>query len=166
MGFYTAALYAGNLSAGAVTIPLSDKLGPKWLHGMALITGICAFAGTIVFKHPFFIALNFLLLGHTLIARFFGTMNMMILSCPHEDKVLYITLGNLSFLPIALLGPIFGGYIVENFSYRVNFGLTGIFMAISFILLVTMVKTPPGFEEEPGMNALVRVMRYFGITRR
>ena len=166
MGFYTAALFTGNLTAGAVTIPLSDKLGPKWLHGIALITGIFAFAGMLVFKHPLFVALNFLLLGHSLIARFFGTMNMMILSCPHEDKVLYITLGNLSFLPIAVFGPILGGYLIENFSYRVNFGLTGIFMVISFVLLITLVKTPPGFEEEPGVNALVRVMRYFGIARR
>ena len=70
-------------------------------------------------------------------------------------------------IALMLAAPALGGFLVERFSYSFNFAISAALVAVSFVILVTVVEQPVKFVEEvPRVSALVRVMKYFGIVRR
>lgn len=112
-------MYAGGaFMAGAAALIAGIAPGLEWFYLVFILSGL-ANAG--------FMTPTFALLAE------FGSEN---------ERPYYIGLGNTLIAPAALLAPVIGGLLADNFSYASTFGVAALMSGLTVLLMLLAVREP------------------------
>jgi flagellar biosynthesis component FlhA len=79
--------------------------------------------------------------------------NILIETCPHDNRVAHITAGNLVLSPITLLAPIIGGLVARSFSLDLLFQLSIGFSVAALLWVLMWMKEPRTIDLYPASEA-------------
>ncbi len=102
----------------AVSGYLLGRIGDRSGHKFGIVLGQSAYmvavAVAVVFKGPVACAVCFALLGVAFSANLVSHNNMIYETCPHDNRAVHITLGNVATCPFLILAPLVTGVLVVH----------------------------------------------------
>jgi MFS family permease len=121
---------------------VSDKKGHKTVLTISAILYIIASVLILFTTNVYLLYLVFFLNGAAKSSREVSEMNIVLEFGTEEDRPTYLGLNNTLVAPLMSLAPLFGGLILDYFSYTVLMIITVILISIGLFILTIYVKDP------------------------
>lgn len=127
---------------------VSDKKGHKFVLIMSTVLFILS---TIIIYRTqtiLWLYIVFFINGAATSAREVSEMNIVLEFSEPEDRPTYLGLNNTLIAPLVSLTPLFGGIILDYFSYKILYILSILLMVTGLVVLGKKVKDPRYIEED------------------
>jgi MFS family permease len=143
VGYFTAALYAGQIVGTLLFGSIADRAG----HRVVIVAGVTAaiVANVVALLAPDVLSftLAFVLSGLTQAAVNVSNMTILLEFAPtEEERPTYIGLGNTLIGPIAFAAPLVAGVIADVAGFRMVFRVAAMMGVVAVALLLARVREP------------------------
>jgi MFS family permease len=139
---YTGILYAAGVVGYAFWGPLGDRLGNKRTMVASSTLWLLALVAALLSRAPWGFYLVFTLMGFGSAGGLIADQNIAMEFGPEVERPTYMGLMRTSTGPALLIAPLLGGWIAQEWSYPVLFGVSLSLAAIGLALLEWGVKDP------------------------
>ncbi|MCL5025201.1 MAG: MFS transporter [Chloroflexi bacterium] len=139
---FTFALLASQTVANLAFGYIADRTGHKLvllIGALAVVLGnsIALATTTIGAIYVVFVCMS---VGTA--ATVISALNLSMEFAPPEDRPTYVGLANTLIAPVMFISPLIGGLLADQAGYRVVFGVSSVFAALSLWVLATRVRDP------------------------
>lgn len=138
VALYTGVLTGSGIVASAFWGVIIDRRGNKLVLGFGALLSALACGAAMAAPSPALYALVFVLVSFSNYAIGIASFNIVLEFCDPSDSPRYIALSTALPAPFRALAPMLGAAVARQFGYSAVFGLTGILMLASLMILLTV----------------------------
>lgn len=137
---------AGQWIMASLALVAIGWIGDRWGHRLGIVLGtlmqIFALLLLVTTAGPWSCLAVYAILGICQGANSVSHYNLLCETCPHDNRKVHITAGNLAMLPSLLMVPIFAGLLVEYYSIAALQWACLIISIAAFAWFVCLLKEP------------------------